>query len=73
MRCIFASIRLSRVWTRVWTEAEGQDLLEYALLAGLIGVMGAAVFPEIAAEMGTAYESWMSGAETVWEPLPPGP
>jgi hypothetical protein len=50
----------------------GQDLLEYALLAGLIGVVGALVFPSIAAEMGVVYESWLSGADAAWQPPAPG-
>jgi Flp pilus assembly pilin Flp len=60
------------VFSRLVFDDRGQDLLEYALLAGLISVMGAAIFPEIAEQMGVAYESWMSGAEAVWEPPPPG-
>jgi Flp pilus assembly pilin Flp len=59
-------------FSRLVFDDRGQDLFEYALLAGLIGVMGAAIFPEIAAQMGIAYESWMSGAEAIWEPPPPG-
>ena len=50
----------------------GQDLLEYALLASLIGIVGALVFPGIAAEMGAAYDSWLTGAEAVWDPPAPG-
>jgi Flp pilus assembly pilin Flp len=50
----------------------GQDLVEYALLAGLIGVVGAAILPAIAEQMGVAYNSWLSGAEAIWEPPAPG-
>jgi Flp pilus assembly pilin Flp len=53
-------------------DESGQDLLEYALLAGFIGVVGALIFPAIADEMGVAYGAWLSGAEAAWDPPAPG-
>jgi Flp pilus assembly pilin Flp len=50
----------------------GQDLLEYALLAGLVGAVGAVILPEIAAQMAVAYDGWLVGAEAVWDPPAPG-
>jgi Flp pilus assembly pilin Flp len=49
----------------------GQDLVEYALLSGVIGVAGVLLFPVIAGKMGAAYASWTSGAQTAWEPCAP--
>jgi Flp pilus assembly pilin Flp len=30
---------------RIWTDARGQDLLEYALIAGFVAVAAGAIFP----------------------------
>jgi pilus assembly protein Flp/PilA len=30
---------------RLWTETRGQDLIEYALLAGFVAVAAGAIFP----------------------------
>jgi hypothetical protein len=49
----------------------GQDLVEYALLSGIVGVVGVLLFPVIAARMGAAYTSWQAGAQTAWEPCAP--
>jgi Flp pilus assembly pilin Flp len=50
----------------------GQDLVEYALLSGVIGVAGILLFPVIVGKMGAAYTTWNSGVQTAWEPCPPG-
>jgi Flp pilus assembly pilin Flp len=50
----------------------GQDLVEYALLSGIIGVAGVLVFPAIGGKMGAAYTRWQLGAQAAWEPCPPG-
>jgi hypothetical protein len=54
------------------TDDGGQDLVEYALLSGIVGVAGILVFPVIAGKMGAAYSSWQSGAQAAWEPCAPG-
>jgi Flp pilus assembly pilin Flp len=65
--------RVTRVLVRLWSEQDGQDLIEYALLTALIAVGGALVFPSIRTKMGAAYQSWLSGAQDLWEPsLPTG-
>jgi hypothetical protein len=50
---------------------DGQDLIEYALLTGIVAVVGALVFPSILERMGTAYQSWLTGTDAIWEPPPP--
>ena len=52
---------------------EGQDLVEYALLSGIVGVAGILVFPVIVDKMGTAYANWQTGAQNAWEPCAPAP
>ena len=51
----------------------GQDLVEYALLSGIIGIAGVLLFPSIATKMKAAYSSWELKAQTAWEPCPPAP
>ena len=50
---------------------EGQDLIEYALLTGLIAVVGALIFPAFRTKMAAAYSAWNSGAQALWETPPP--
>jgi hypothetical protein len=49
----------------------GQDLIEYALLTGLIAVAGALLFPTIRTQMAAAYQAWNTGAQAIWEPPAP--
>jgi pilus assembly protein Flp/PilA len=39
------SLLLLKVWYRLQQETQGQDLVEYALLAGFVAVAGGAIFP----------------------------
>ena len=39
----------------VWFDDEGQDLVEYALLAGLVGVAAALFAPELSTSMEAIY------------------
>ena len=63
--------RVTRVLRRLFTEQDGQDLIEYALLTGLIAVGGALVFPSIRTKMAGAYQSWLTDTQDLWEPPPP--
>jgi Flp pilus assembly pilin Flp len=56
---------------RLWREDEGQDLLEYALLTGIVGVSGIVLYTSVAPAMGAVYESWNGAQEDIWEPNPP--
>lgn len=57
---------------RLLVDDRGQDLLEYALLTGAIGLAGIAVFDQIRAAIGFAYGTWESGVNGLWEPPGPG-
>ena len=48
---------------RLISEEDAQDLIEYALLSAFIGLAGVTVFSGIGAAMGTAYDSWVDGAD----------
>ncbi len=43
------------VYARIWKETKGQDLVEYALLAGFITVAVAATFPPVSGGISTIF------------------
>ena len=62
-----------RALVRLVNDDSGQDLVEYALLSGIIGVAGVLLFPVIAGKMGTAYTTWETAIKDAWEPCSPAP
>ena len=42
------SLKIWRTGKLLWTDTLGQDLIEYALMAGFLAVVVGAVFPDIA-------------------------
>ena len=57
---------------RLLVDDRGQDLIEYALLASIIGIAGVLVFPEMVERMENAYDTWTTGAYNDWCPDDPG-
>jgi Flp pilus assembly pilin Flp len=49
----------------------GQDLIEYALLTGLIAIAGILLFPAIQSRMADAYQDWNDNAYAISEAPPP--
>jgi len=49
----------------------GQDLIEYALLAAIIGLAGSLVLPQIGPKMGNAFSSWGGQVYNNWTPSSP--
>ena len=39
----------------LWTDAKGQDLIEYALLAGFVAVAAGAIMPNVASSLSTIF------------------
>lgn len=64
---------MKRQLAHLLTDDRGDDLIEYALLCGLMGAIGVLVFPDIADKMSAAYSDWVSSARDAWEPCPPAP
>jgi Flp pilus assembly pilin Flp len=49
---------VSRLWTlRIWSDSRGQDLIEYALMAGFVAVAAGAVMPNISAQISTIFST----------------
>jgi pilus assembly protein Flp/PilA len=52
---------------RIWKETRGQDLIEYALMAGFVAVAAGAVMPDVATSISTIFSkvaSSLSAAAT---------
>lgn len=49
----------------------GQDLIEYALLTSVIGLVGYASFDFIQSAIFTTYGSWDTGVNSLWVPDDP--
>jgi Flp pilus assembly pilin Flp len=60
------------LFRRLWREDEGQDMVEYALLAATIGLAAAASFQVILSLIGVAYRAWLGAIDGLWEPPAPG-
>ncbi len=41
--------------TRMWRDQKGQDLIEYALMAGFVAVAAGAIMPGVAASINTIF------------------
>lgn len=54
------------VWkARIWKDTRGQDLIEYALMAGFVAVAAGAIMPGVSASISTIFskiDSVMSNA-----------
>jgi Flp pilus assembly pilin Flp len=60
------------LFARLVVGNRGQDLIEYGLLAAIIGVIGILIMPTIEAKMDAAFALWNAGAYADWCPDDPG-
>lgn len=59
-------------WRALRRDESGQDVLEYGLLAVIIGIAGILVFPIIVNKLGAGYVNSNTAIQADWEPCPPG-
>ena len=52
---------------RVVAEEDGQDLVEYALLAALVALASAAAILAVQTRMQTTYVSWNTATQACWQ------
>ena len=60
-------IRTLLLTARVWKDTRGQDLIEYALMAGFVAVAAGAIMPGVATSISTIFSkigSVMTAAST---------
>jgi pilus assembly protein Flp/PilA len=63
---------MTRIWNlvlklKVWKDTRGQDLIEYALMAGFVAVAAGAIMPSVASSISVIFSqisSVMSAAST---------
>ena len=47
---------MSVIWKlRIWKDTRGQDLIEYALMAGFVAVAAGAIMPEVSGSISTIF------------------
>ena len=47
---------MSLIWKlRIWNDTKGQDLIEYALMAGFVAVAAGAIMPGVATSISTIF------------------
>lgn len=52
--------------SRLLRDESGQDLIEYALLTGGLGLVGVAIWPAITAAVGTGYRGLDTRTQNLW-------
>ena len=57
--------------TALLRDERGDDLIEYALLAGLMGLVGVLTFNAVSGKMSNAYTAWNMNAQSQWVPDAP--
>ena len=60
-----------KILKRFAVDDRGQDLIEYALLASIIGIAGVLTIPIISAKMGTNFSNWGVSVQAIWVPNDP--
>ena len=69
--CRRAAHRIDLLLRQLVKDDAGQDLIEYALLTGIIAIAGILLFPTIQSKMAAAYQAWNDNAQAIWETPPP--
>jgi Flp pilus assembly pilin Flp len=58
--------RVVRQMRALWACEDGSDLIEYALLTALIGIVSITTWSLIAGKLGGAYASYDTGTQGLW-------
>jgi Flp pilus assembly pilin Flp len=59
-----------RELTRFIVEEDGRDLIEYAILTMVIGMVAVAAFELWSASISGTYSSWNTNVNDLWDPEP---
>jgi Flp pilus assembly pilin Flp len=62
---------LGELLRRFVVDENGQDLVEYGLLASIIGIASLLAYQAIPAKMETAFKGWSTGVYNLWVPDDP--
>jgi Flp pilus assembly pilin Flp len=61
------------IFRRFLADDRGQDLVEYGLLASIIGIAGYLILPLVGPKMDAAFRTWGTQVYNIWEPSAPVP
>jgi Flp pilus assembly pilin Flp len=64
--------QLFRFVRELIADDHAQDLIEYALLGSLIGLVGVAAFSSIQAAIASTYQAWNTNNNNNWQMPDPG-
>jgi Flp pilus assembly pilin Flp len=71
LRQMFEGYMKGRFLRRFLLDDSGQDLIEYGLLASIIGIAGALIFPSIKTAMNLRFGEWGTNVNNLWTPNNP--
>jgi Flp pilus assembly pilin Flp len=60
-------MEMLEMFKRLVADENGQDLIEYALLTGAIGLCGVVGFELFGGAISAAYSSWTTGTNNLWQ------
>ena len=55
MRKMWHSLTRVRIWLRIWDDQLGQDLIEYAMIAGFIAVVSGMFMPNVSEDISMVF------------------
>jgi Flp pilus assembly pilin Flp len=58
---------MTKLLQRLYADASGDDLIEYALLCGFIALASVGAFQLFSSQMNTAYQSWDDAQQDRWD------
>lgn len=61
------------ILSRLVRDRQAQDLVEYALLVALVGLVGIAAWNAFEARLGQAYQNYDTRTQNLWRPPDPAP
>ena len=67
-----ANSEAGNILKRLWRDDRGQDVVEYALLAAMIGLGSYGGFVLIQNTINASYTGWDTNQQNLWVPLNPG-
>jgi Flp pilus assembly pilin Flp len=68
----FKALITARPWRLLRRDESGQDILEYGLLALIIGLAGILSFPAIVGKLSAGYANENAAIQADWQPCDPG-
>lgn len=63
--------QVARFMAQLVHDESGQELIEYALLTGLLAIGSVLLFSQLAAAMEASYNSSNIASQNAWQPCPP--